>query len=101
MLLIAVLPLLFVVRKLWMPRWWWWALAAPLGFAIAATPGLAGHAATGTFTDFAIPLDTLHVTAMSVWLGGLAALALVVIDRDPYVRANRQPLSPVAGRACS
>lgn len=95
-LLLAVLPLFFVVRQTWRPRWWWWALATPLGLAIAATPGLAAHAATGTFTDFAIPLDTLHVTAMSVWLGGLAALALTVLDHDPDARRSADHFSPVA-----
>lgn len=96
-LLAAVLPLLFVLRRsAWHPPWWWWALAAPLGLAIAATPGLAGHAATGTFTQLAVPLDTLHVTAMSVWLGGLAVLALIVMDRDPDARRAADHFSPVA-----
>jgi len=95
-LLLAVLPLLFVVRRRWHPPWWWWMLATPLGLAIAATPGLAGHAATGTFTQFAVPLDTLHVTAMSVWLGGLAVLALIVVDRDPDARRAADHFSPVA-----
>jgi copper transport protein len=95
-LLAATLPLLFVVRRRWHPQWWWWVLATPLGLAIAATPGLAGHAATGTFTQLAVPLDTLHVTAMSVWLGGLAVLALIVIDRDPDARRAADHFSPVA-----
>ena len=83
LLLLAVLPLLLWIRRSWRPNPAWWLLAVPLGLAIASTPGLAGHAATGTFTQLAIPLDTLHVAAMSVWLGGLASLALVVLDRDP------------------
>jgi copper transport protein len=95
-LLVAALPLLFVARRRWHPQWWWWVLATPLGLAIAATPGLAGHAATGTFTQFAVPLDTLHVAAMSVWLGGLAALALIVVDRDPDARRAADHFSPVA-----
>jgi len=95
-LLLAALPLLFVVRKSWRPRWWWWALAVPIGLAIAATPGLAGHAATGDFVNVAVPIDTLHVVAMSVWLGGLAALALIVIDRDPDARRSADNFSPVA-----
>jgi copper transport protein len=96
LLLLALLPLLFAVRRAWRPRWWWWALAVPLGLALAATPGLAGHAATGTFVDVAVPLDTLHVAAMSVWLGGLAALALIVLDRDPDARRSADHFSPVA-----
>ena len=95
-LLLSALPLLVTVRRHWRPRLWWWLLAAPLGLAIAATPGLAGHAATGTFTQLAVPADTLHVTAMSLWLGGLAALALVVIDRDPDATRAAEHFSPVA-----
>jgi copper transport protein len=90
------LPLLFVVRRSWRPHAWWWTAAVPVGLLIAATPGLAGHAATGTFTDFAVPIDTLHVTAMSVWLGGLASLALIGLDRDPDARTAADHFSPVA-----
>ena len=62
MLLLAVLPLLLVrAQDAGARAAWWWVLAVPLGIAIAATPGLAGHAATGTFTQLAVPLDTLHV----------------------------------------
>jgi copper transport protein len=96
LLLLALLPLLWIVRMSWRPPVWWWALAAPLGIAIAATPGLAGHAFVGTFTPIAVPADTLHVIAMSVWLGGLATLALIVIDHDPDAAHSAQRFSPVA-----
>jgi copper transport protein len=96
LLLLALLPLLLVVRSSWRPRWWWWLLATPLGLAIAATPGLAGHAAVGSWVDFAVPLDTLHVVAMSVWLGGLVSLAWIVLDRDPDARRAADNFSPVA-----
>jgi copper transport protein len=95
-LLLAVFPLLWIVRASWRPPAWWWVLAAPLGIAIAATPGLAGHAFVGTFTPIAVPADTLHVIAMSVWLGGLATLALIVIDHDPDAARSAQRFSPVA-----
>ncbi len=95
-LLLAALLLLWTVRKTWRASWWWWPVAAPLGLAIAATPGLAGHAFTGTFTPIAVPADTLHVAAMSVWLGGLATLALIVIDRDPDAARSGRRFSPVA-----
>ena len=96
LLLLAALPLLFILRRSWNPEPWWWALAVPLGFGISATPGLAGHAATGTFTQLAVPLATLHVVAMGVWLGGLAALTLTVIDRDPDSNRSADNFSPVA-----
>jgi copper transport protein len=67
-----------------------------LGLGIAATPGLAGHASNGIYSWLAMPLDTLHIVAMSLWLGGLASLALVVLDRDPDARRTAERFSPVA-----
>ena len=56
-----------------------WLGGAVVGLAIAATPGLAGHASTGDNVIFAVPLDTLHVAAMCVWFGGLAALIVAAL----------------------
>jgi copper transport protein len=53
---------------------WWIAGAAIVGLALAATPGLAGHASTGDHTVLAVPIDAAHVAAMSIWFGGLVAL---------------------------
>jgi len=58
---------------------WWLAAAAIVSVGLAGTPGFAGHAATGTFTIFAVPLDTIHVLAMSVWLGGLVVLLVAAM----------------------
>jgi copper transport protein len=52
----------------------WIVLASALGLVLSATPGLAGHAATGSWTVLAVPFDAIHVAAMSVWFGGLVAL---------------------------
>jgi copper transport protein len=54
----------------------WMVAAVFVAIGLAGTTGFAGHAATGDFTDFAVPLDTIHVFAMSVWLGGLVVLLL-------------------------
>jgi copper transport protein len=54
-----------------------WALVAP-ALVLVATPGLAGHAATQDPTALLLPVDFIHVAAMSLWLGGLAALLLAV-----------------------
>ena len=58
---------------------WWMTLAPPLAVLIAATPGLAGHAATGDWRTVAIISDTLHVLGMAVWLGGLLALSTLLL----------------------
>ncbi|MDQ1521494.1 MAG: copper transport protein [Actinomycetota bacterium] len=55
---------------------------AAIGVAIMFTPGLAGHASTGRWIGFAIPVDALHLLAMSVWFGGLLILAVEVLRSD-------------------
>ncbi|MEA2382403.1 MAG: copper transport protein [Solirubrobacteraceae bacterium] len=53
------------------------ALAVPAA-VLALTPALAGHATTQHPVAALLPLDVVHVLAMSVWIGGLVALLLVV-----------------------
>ena len=50
--------------------------------ALAATWAATGHASTGIQVPVSVVSDMLHLTAMSVWIGGLAMLVLVVL-RDP------------------
>ncbi|MDQ1462206.1 MAG: copper transport protein, partial [Actinomycetota bacterium] len=78
LLVAALLLLLFLgaVDRIDRPSVGWLAGGALVAIGLAATPGYAGHAATGDFTIFAVPLDTVHVVAMSVWLGGLAVLVV-------------------------
>ena len=57
----------------------WTIPAALVAIGLASTPGFAGHAATGDWTFFAVVLDTIHVLAMSVWLGGLVVLLLAAL----------------------
>src|SRR5262249_18424837 len=61
-----------------LPRWWI-VSATATAVAIAATPALAGHAATGDYVALALVADIVHVLAMSVWLGGLLMMAVVVM----------------------
>ncbi|MET0420959.1 MAG: copper resistance protein CopC [Acidimicrobiia bacterium] len=60
------------------PRWWV-APAALVAIALAATPGVAGHASTGDYVGLALVSDTLHVLAMAAWIGGLVLLVAVVL----------------------
>ncbi len=48
--------------------------AASAALLLFTTWTLAGHPATGMQTPVAIAADLLHVSAMAVWLGGLAVL---------------------------
>lgn len=52
------------------------------GGALALTWGLATHSAAGEYVVLALVADTLHLTAMSVWIGGLVALAVVLLRTD-------------------
>ena len=62
-------------------RAWWWVAAGFVGAGLAATPGIAGHAATGIQTGLAIPADLVHVAAMACWLGGLVVLFVAMLPR--------------------
>jgi copper transport protein len=101
LLLLLALPLLLMVRRTWRPPAWWWVPTGMIGVAIAATPGLAGHAATGIWTNLGVPLDALHVLSMALWLGGLACLAFIVLDRDPDARRTAERFSPLAATSVS
>jgi copper transport protein len=53
------------------------ALGLPVAFLLVS-PALAGHATTLQPVAALLALDVVHVTAMSVWVGGLAMLLFVV-----------------------
>lgn len=89
-LLVVAAPLLVVLFRGERPPRWFPLPAALVGVALAATPGIAGHASTGDHVGLALVTDTLHVLAMGAWLGGLVLLAAVVLVRplpaDPGLR---------------
>lgn len=55
------------------------ALPAALGAGLAALvlPALAGHAGQKSPRGLSLPLDTAHLTAGSIWLGGLIGLVVL------------------------
>ncbi len=67
------------------PRWWVFAAVAACCIALFSTWALAGHAAAGTLTKLAIVSDVFHISAMSLWLGGLVML---VAPLRPAARAG-------------
>lgn len=54
-------------------------LLAVLGYALTLTWSATGHAAVGLLSNLAVFVDAAHLAAMSVWLGGLAVLALYAL----------------------
>ncbi|MEU0530632.1 copper resistance CopC/CopD family protein [Amycolatopsis tolypomycina] len=78
----------------WWPRvprnpWWHGGAVLTAGVALALTWSLANHSAAGAHVGFALAADTVHLTAMSVWIGGLVAL-LVLLRRPDDVDRLRQ-----------
>jgi copper transport protein len=83
---IAVIAWLVIAAAGTTRRWYppWSALPA-LVFLVAA-PALSGHATTQSPLAM-VPANVLHVGAMAAWIGGLAAIVLVV----PSALAGQQP----------
>jgi copper transport protein len=55
--------------------------AATIGAALAflvVSPALAGHAGADGDSLLLVPLDTLHVAAMSAWIGGIALIVVAL-----------------------
>lgn len=64
-------------------------LAALLGAGLLATPGLAGHAGNGKLVPLGVAADLLHLSAVSVWLGGLVVLVTSVLPRREPAELRR------------
>jgi copper transport protein len=67
------------------------AVVLAFAVAVAVTWSLATHSATGAQVAVALPVDVVHLVAMAVWLGGLAALGGVLL-RSGDVAAMRLAL---------
>ena len=79
-------------------------LALPLAFLVVA-PSLSGHASTFSPEWLLVPANIVHVAAMSVWVGGVAALAFGVrsatrqlepAERTRLLSATLIRFSPIA-----
>ncbi|MBX6391687.1 MAG: CopD family protein, partial [Frankia sp.] len=69
----------------WRPSLWVSVELGALAIAVTATMALVGHAAAGSLPWLAATSVSLHLIAMSVWLGGLAVLAAALLG--PRARA--------------
>ena len=87
LLLAAMVPVLFGLRgRVGAPdRRWVWVTPSVclLSIGLLLTPGLAGHASTGSSPLLGTLLDVGHLAAAAAWLGGLALLATFLVTRDP------------------
>lgn len=87
LLLAVMVPILLLLRRRigqgGANRRWLTAACCMVGLLLLATPGLAGHAATGSSPVLGIGLDIIHLAAASAWIGGLVLLATFLVPRDP------------------
>jgi copper transport protein len=85
LLLIVVFPLLRALLRApddptpraRSPRWR--AMAGILAVGVVLTVSLAGHADVDSFVPLALVTDWLHLSAMSLWVGGLVVLAVAAL----------------------
>jgi copper transport protein len=83
LLALAAVVLALLRRRLGL-RW----AALVIGVGIAATPGLAGHAAQGSNEPYALIADVVHVSAAAAWIGGLVVLLAVVLPTVAFEEAT-------------
>ena len=72
-----------------------WRIATIItGISTVATFAFSGHQSAGTLPGVFIPLDMIHVAAISTWVGAL--LVLVVMSRDNNVENEAERFSQMA-----
>ncbi|MHB1090828.1 MAG: copper resistance CopC/CopD family protein [Ilumatobacteraceae bacterium] len=97
-LLVATAVLVYLRRRL-SPRLWQ-VMAMLLSVGILATLSLSGHPVVQRPAVFSVVIDMVHLLAVSVWIGGIAVLALGVqswfIDKDGAVVHRFSSIAPWA-----
>lgn len=75
LILLGATALLFYFRHL-ISRRFWLACSLILGVGIVATLSLSGHPVVQRPAWFSVVIDIAHMSAVSVWIGGIALLCL-------------------------
>ncbi|MBX5435812.1 MAG: copper resistance protein CopC, partial [Alicyclobacillaceae bacterium] len=72
----------------WAAKWFWPAAALAWGWLLAKS--FNSHAAAGSGAGIAVPMDVIHLTAGSIWVGSLAGMVCVARARrdEPAVAAG-------------
>ncbi|MGN6250201.1 MAG: copper resistance CopC/CopD family protein [Marmoricola sp.] len=81
-LALAGLALVLLTYGTHLPRTGRLGLGGAVALALLGSFAAAGHAVSSHPVALAVVVDMVHVAAMSLWLGGLALLAGVVLRRD-------------------
>jgi putative copper resistance protein D len=85
--------LLVLVVVVWMPGAWAPRIALAVSSGVALTTALSGHASDwGTLTA-SVALDWIHVLAAAAWVGGLFALAVIVVRTTSLTLPDFVPMA--------
>jgi copper transport protein len=96
--LAAALLLWAVLGALRQAPWLRWSVPA-LGLALAFVDATASHTTPALPTPMGLALNALHVSAMGIWVGGLAAFMVAPVERFGRVAAWSAGLVVVSGAA--
>jgi copper transport protein len=66
------------------------AIWVAVTIGLAATWAVADHAGTGIQVPVSLPSDVIHLTAIAIWIGGLATLVTIVLRRPDSSGATRR-----------
>src|SRR5262245_21812857 len=76
---LLLFALILSLARMPMARW----LCLLLALAVVLTFSLTGHAADWGDLTASVAIDWVHAAAASAWTGGVLALAVVVLRRNP------------------
>ena len=96
--LAAALLLWAVLGALRQAPWLRWSVPA-LGLALAVVDATAAHATPALPAPMGLALNALHVSAMAIWVGGLAAFMVAPTERFGRVAAWSAGLLVASGAA--
>jgi copper transport protein len=68
---------------------WWLPAAGAFGVGLAFTPGLSGHAGTGSQVPLALLADAVHIAGVSLWVGALPVLAFALLPTADLATLKR------------
>jgi putative copper export protein/mono/diheme cytochrome c family protein len=91
---LLVLALVLSLARAPLARW----LCLLLALAVALTFSLTGHAADWGDLTASVAIDWAHAAAASAWTGGVLALALVVLHRNPGLEGVSASLGVLVAR---
>ena len=97
-LLVAMAGYLFALRgrAMRMTTAWWRSSVALVGVGVVLTFAASGHPSSSSPAGMAVAFDAVHLAAVSLWLGGLAAIAVGRVTSSPQAESVVARFSRIA-----